>query len=271
MRTLNRGSSVRDERNRLIYDFLRFARVLRPKSIMLENVPGLGEGNRIKRFCDALTRLGYNWEQRVVNAADYGVPQRRRRFLLLASRVGAVALPTPTAQASTVREAIGDLPVPKKSDDTLHNLPEQRAPHVRALIRQIPKNGGSRSSLPKSLQLDCHIRSNGFYDVYGRMSWDDVAPTITSGCTNPSKGRFLHPTQNRAITLREAALLQTFPTSYFFSLKRGKEHVAAMIGNALPPRMIKAFATTVRGKVLRRPRRRGKVSRSNGIKAHGAT
>jgi DNA (cytosine-5)-methyltransferase 1 len=92
------------------------------------------------------------------------------------------------------------------------------------------------------VQLACHKRLAGFYDVYGRMAWDDVSPTITSGFVNPSKGRFLHPTRNRTITLREAALLQTFPRDYWFSFERGKYPVAALIGNALPPRFIETIA-----------------------------
>lgn len=88
------------------------------------------------------------------------------------------------------------------------------------------------------MQLECHRRSNGFYDVYGRMKWDDVAPTITAGCINPSKGRFLHPEMNRAVTLREAALLQSFPVDYRFSLRRGRFAIAEMIGNALPPLLV---------------------------------
>lgn len=246
MRTLNRGSSVEDSRNELVFQFLRFIRVLKPKAVMLENVPGLANDARMERFCERLHKLGYAFEKEIVNAADYGVPQRRRRMLLLANRVAAVTVPSALETRCTVRSAIESMPVPGDTSDRLHDLPETRAPHVLALIRKIPKDGGSRTALPDADQLDCHKATAGFYDVYGRMAWDAVAPTITSGCTNPSKGRFLHPTQDRAITLREAALLQTFPRKYFFSLDRGKEHAAAMIGNALPPRMIKVFAGTVK-------------------------
>ena len=94
--------------------------------------------------------------------------------------------------------------------------------------------------------LECHRKTGGFKDVYGRMAWDKPAPTITGGCTNPSKGRFLHPEENRAITLREAALLQTFPPNYKFSLGSGREGVATMIGNALPPRFIEFHAKTIK-------------------------
>jgi DNA (cytosine-5)-methyltransferase 1 len=96
------------------------------------------------------------------------------------------------------------------------------------------------------MQLDCHIRCNGFKDIYGRMAWNDVAPTITGGCFNPSKGRFLHPSRNRNITMREAALLQTFPRRYKFDLKAGKQGVALMIGNALPPELVRRQGVVIR-------------------------
>jgi len=111
------------------------------------------------------------------------------------------------------------------------------------IIRAIPKDGGSRSSLPERLVLNCHKASRaGFKDVYGRIKWDDVSPTITGGCGNPSKGRYLHPEDDRAISLREAAILQTFPKTYKFSLSKGRSSVALMIGNALPPEFIRRHA-----------------------------
>jgi DNA (cytosine-5)-methyltransferase 1 len=109
-------------------------------------------------------------------------------------------------------------------------------------IKRIPKDGGSRTDLGKEHQLKCHQNNDGFKDVYGRMAWDKPSPTITGGCFNPSKGRFLHPEEDRAISMREAALLQSFPSDYTFSLSRGKIAVAQMIGNALPPEFIRRHA-----------------------------
>jgi DNA (cytosine-5)-methyltransferase 1 len=246
MRTRNKVPSVQDERNELIFQFLRLVRSLLPHAIMLENVPGLDNDSRIARFTEALSRLGYMWDKGVVDAADHGVPQRRKRLILVASRDQPVSLPSPTRWRRTVVDAIAALPVAGRSGDEIHDLPEHRAAHVMDLIRAIPKDGGSRTDLPRARQLPCHKRTYGFHDVYGRLSWNDVSPTITSGCINPSKGRFLHPEEDRALTLREAALLQTFPRYYWFSLRRGKEHAAAMIGNALPPRLIARVARTVR-------------------------
>lgn len=253
IRTHRRGSCVADERNELVFEFVRFVRVLRPRAVMLENVPGLSNDKRMQGICRTLTQLGYSWEKRIADAADFGVPQRRRRMLLVASRAGKPEIPLDGGKATTVRDAIGHLDRPNRSRDPMHNVFEERAPHVVELIRRIPKNGGSRSSLDPKLRLDCHVRTDGFYDVYGRMAWDRVAPTITSGCTNPSKGRFLHPSQNRAITPREAALLQTFPKGYFISMRRGKEHAAALVGNALPPRMIKVIACAIRSALTKSP------------------
>jgi DNA (cytosine-5)-methyltransferase 1 len=144
-----------------------------------------------------------------------------------------------------VRQAIGALPPPGDSGDELHDLPEKRSEKVAQIIRAIPTNGGSRSALG-SQQLECHKRIDGFKDVYGRMRWDDVAPTITGGCVNPSKGRFLHPDQNRTITLREALLLQGFPADYQISLARGKFAAAELIGNAIPPPMVASYALSLR-------------------------
>lgn len=239
MKTRNGTVAMRDRRNALVFEFLRLVDGLKPKTILLENVPGLVRHWRFKKLLKALAELGYQCSFEVRNAAEYGVPQRRRRLILMGSRLGPIGLPQPTSVRRTVKDAIAALPHPKKSDDILHSLPARRSEKVQALINMIPKNGGSRTDLPPAKQLKCHQDSDGFKDVYGRMSWDTVSPTITSGCINPSKGRFLHPSQNRAITLREAALLQSFPESYRFSLARGKYPVAEMIGNALPPEFVR--------------------------------
>lgn len=247
MRTHNGGRRVRDKKNKdLVFELLRFVKKLRPKTIMMENVPGLNTNKRIKIICRRLERMGYAWERRVLNAADYGVPQRRKRMILFGSRFDFIKFAKVESRHRTVREAIGKLPRPGRSGDPLHDFPENRSQKVIKLIKRIPKDGGSRTALGKSSQLDCHKRHEGFKDVYGRMWWNRVAPTITGGCTNPSKGRFLHPVQDRAITLREAALLQSFPRKYRFSLIKGKGGVMTMIGNALPPEFIRRHAVEVR-------------------------
>lgn len=242
--TLNGKYENRDARNDLIFQFMRFVRGLLPKTIMLENVPRLANDRRLRKMLRTLKKLGYRFTMDVLDAADFGVPQRRRRFILLASRGGEIPFAPRARYQRVVRDAFRKLGKRAKQDP-LHNYKERRTDKIKRLIRMIPRDGGSRLALGKRRQLDCHKEFDGFKDIYGRMSWDEVAPTITTGCFNPSKGRFLHPTKHRAITLREAALLQTFPKSYFFSLERGRILAAEMIGNALPPEFIRRHALVV--------------------------
>ncbi|MEA2992572.1 MAG: (cytosine-5)-methyltransferase 1 [Alphaproteobacteria bacterium] len=247
LRTRNGANRNRDVRNNLVHEMLRFARAFRPKAVMMENVPKLARHKPFKDLCKGLRKLGYQLTFEVKDAARYGVPQRRRRLILLASRGFDIEFAVETRRFRSVRGAIGRMVEPGRSKDALHNVPEKkRAKKVLKLIRDIPKDGGSRGDLPKSRQLECHKRSDGFNDIYGRMAWSEVAPTITAGCFNPSKGRFLHPEKNRAITMREAALLQGFPRNYVFDLSAGKQAIALMIGNALPPEFIRRHALEIR-------------------------
>jgi len=246
MRTLNGSLAIRDRRNDLLFEFQRFVEDLQPKAVMLENVPGLARDRRFRAFCKKMNDLGYIGKHRVLDAADYGVPQRRRRLIYLAGLGMEVQFGNPSSVRKTVRDAIKGLPKPGRTRDHIHNLKEERTEGILQLIKRIPKNGGSRTDLPRRFQLGCHKACDGFKDVYGRMSWDDTAPTITGGCFNPSKGRFLHPTQNRAITMREAAILQGFPRTYKFSRKCPKTVLAVIIGNALPPSFVASHARSVR-------------------------
>jgi len=242
--TRNRGKKD-DPRNELVYEVLRFAITFRPKTIMMENVPTLASDDRLKKLCKKLEKVGYKIDVKVLKMSHYGVPQSRRRMILLASRfdnIEVVKQELDEDKMKTVRDAIAFLPPVGKTDDPLHNDSDKRSEKVKKLISLIPKDGGSRTDLGEEYQLECHKRINGFKDVYGRMAWDKPSPTITGGCNNPSKGRFIHPVENRVITLREAALLQTFPINYKFSLKSGKTGVATMIGNALPPTFIEFHA-----------------------------
>ena len=245
LRTLNGSKTVEDVRNDLIKDFLRFVKGLLPKAVMMENVPELAKDVRFTTFREKLESLDYvvNWA--ILDAQHYGVPQRRKRLVLLAGMERKIEF-APTADTlATVKIALQGLAAAGASGDPLHDLGEKRTRPVLERIAKIPKDGGSRTDLPDEEQLPCHQRCNGFKDVYGRMAWDDVAPTITGGCFNPSKGRFLHPEENRAITLREAALLQTFPRQYGFPNLKSKSDVALLIGNALPPEFIRRHASMV--------------------------
>jgi DNA (cytosine-5)-methyltransferase 1 len=250
LRTRNKRTSVKDDRNNLVDDFLRFIAVMKPKTVMLENVPALIKHSRFLTMRRNIHKLGYRTVVKVLDAADYSVPQRRKRLIMLASRVHTPVPAEKMSERMTVRKAIEHLGTRFSAHDKLHGMGENRSKEVRELIARIPKNGGSRSDLGAEYQLDCHKRSDGFRDVYGRMAWDNVAPTITSGCHNPSKGRFLHPSSDRAITLREAAILQGFPPNYRFNVNHGKESIALMIGNALPPPFIAAHAGSLKSGLL---------------------
>lgn len=237
MRRLNKKQIVRDDRNSLVLEFLRFVKELKPLTIMMENVPGLVNYYLFKRVVRELKALGYNPKVEIVNVMNYGVPQRRKRLVMVGSILGNLEVAKVDVPKATVRQAIGNLPDIPNSTDPVHKIVTKHIPRIQKMIAEIPKDGGSRKDLPKQYILECHKKENvGFHDVYGRLKWDDYSSTITGGCLNPSKGRFLHPEKNRCITAREAALLQTFPEDYKFPAHITKTAVALLIGNALPPK-----------------------------------
>jgi DNA (cytosine-5)-methyltransferase 1 len=237
MRTLNRVQPVEDERNNLIMEYVRVVKALKPYTIMMENVPGLVNYHLFKKAIVILRKAGYKWiDYKVVNVKNYGVPQSRRRLVLVGSRLGVIEVAKPLDKKKTVRQAIASLPLPANSKDPIHKIFPTHTPHVQERIKMTPKDGGSRTDLPKKYLLKCHDAENiGFNDVYGRLRWDDCSTTITGGCLNPSKGRFLHPEQDRCISAREAALLQSFPKNYKFPHDIPQSRLALLIGNALPP------------------------------------
>lgn len=250
IRTNNGRYTISDDRNNLINDYLRFVKEMRPKVAMLENVPGLKDDRRFNKFVNAMDKLGYQGEWKVLNVADYGVPQRRRRLIYVASCKKKVRISEKTLESRSVRQAIGDLPKAGESGDFMHDLPEKRTKKIQEMIALIPKDGGSRSGLPDKYILPCHKRNpEGFKDVYGRMAWDKPSPTITGGCASPSKGRFLHPEEDRCITPREASLLQGFPPKYIFPQGLSKDRLALMVGNALPVPFIFAHAKEIRNQI----------------------
>lgn len=250
LRTRKKSHSVSDIRNELLFEYLRFVDVFRPKALMMENVPALKFDERMKIFLCKLKEIGYlvtDESVRIENAANFGVPQRRNRMIMQVTKQEVLPAILP-AEKTTVRMAFekAELKPVGSSGDELHDNQSKHGVRVMDIIKAIPKDGGGRDSLPLNLVLNCHKKNPaGFKDVYGRMKWDDVAPTMTGGCGNPSKGRFLHPEENRAISLREAAILQTFPKNYWFSNKGGRTAIALMIGNALPPEFIRRHAVAI--------------------------
>lgn len=244
----NRKRDRTDERASLVLEALRFAEALSPETIWVENVPGIVRSGEKQQLRSGLSELGYGFGEPLrLSATDLGVPQRRVRSIFVASKSASVLervekLRTDFVGSTppTVRMALSDLkhlgPGEKCVIDSLHRA-RRHAPITIERLRAIPKNGGSRSALPAALQLSCHkkLGSNSFPDVYGRMAWDSPAPTLTTGCTDVTRGRFAHPEQDRAITLREAARLQTFPDSYKFI--GNPTEIARLIGNAVPYEM----------------------------------
>ena len=236
IRKKNKKRPKKDVRNKLIWEFIRFVEELMPITIMLENVPALAEYTEFRKAVLKLKRLGYEPHYEVLDIADFGVPQRRKRLVMLGSLLGPISPAAGDSPLITVRQAIGNLELPENSADPIHQIYPHHTPEVNQRIVITPHDGGSRSDLPEEYTLECHKKDGiGFHDVYGRLAWDKVSSTITGGCLNPSKGRFLHPEQNRCISAREAALLQTFPPKYVFPINIPRSSIALMIGNALPP------------------------------------
>jgi len=239
-----------DSRKELIFQAVRFAKLLQPRTIFFENVAGLS-GPRFSHILKALSRglrqLDYKLSRpRRVDAADFGVPQRRVRCIMVATqrkRRPVVGLSRFERSRTSVRSAIGDLKVLRSGEmdacDPMHRARSHSSLNLERLAL-IPADGGSRDALPANLRLACHKDHQGHPDVYGRMAWDAVAPTLTTGCADITRGRFAHPEQHRAITLREAARLQTFPDDYLFC-GNGSE-IARQIGNAVPYKMMKQLA-----------------------------
>lgn len=237
VRRLNRKQNIRDERNGLILEYLRLVKELLPLTIMMENVPGLINYYLFKDVVKELDKLGYRPKVKIVNVKNYGVPQNRKRLIMVGSLLGETDIAEGTSEKVTVKDAIGKLEPIETTKDPLHKITANHTPEVMERIRLTPKDGGSWKDLPEQYTLECHKKENvGFKDIYGRLRWNDYSSTITGGCLNPSKGRFLHPEEDRVITAREAALLQSFPRRYKFPVNIPKASLALLIGNALPPK-----------------------------------
>jgi DNA (cytosine-5)-methyltransferase 1 len=239
----------------LLNNFARFVSGFEPELVTMENVPELASRGRgvFERFVGTLEKHGYWTDWKIVHCPEYGVPQFRRRLVFLASRLGPIAVPKGRLHKAdkwrTVRETIADLPPLKAGEqdptDPLHVASQLSEINLRR-IRATPRDGGSRDAWPDDLALDCHRKESGrkYVSIYGRMTWDEPSPTMTTLCNGIGNGRFGHPVQDRAISLREAALLQSFPRSYQFwphDKTLNRKAVARMIGNAVPP----ALATAI--------------------------
>lgn len=257
-----------DSRNELIFEFVRLVKEIQPIAFVMENVPGLAKGigkTLFEKTLERLKRAGYiNLWHDILEVADFGVPERRKRLVVIGTQDRTVVLskPSPTHRNpnkpenglpiwKSVKEQIGDLPPIKAgkqySDDPLHKA-AGLSPLNFERMTFTPHDGGSRTSWPYHLWLKCHKKLReklltGYTDIYGRMKWGLPSPTITGGCAMISKGRYGHPEQNRAISLREAARLQTFPDSFIFEGNFGE--IAKQIGNAVPPLFAQKIAESL--------------------------
>ena len=239
-----------DFRNTLVGRFAEIAVELNPKMIIMENVPDLlakKHWHHYQAFKDTVEAAGYHIAVKILGMADYGTPQSRFRTVLIAARDFIPTLPEPVLspdQYRTVRDAIGTLPPLKAGgkdpDDPMHITSRHRKETIE-ILKQVPKDGGNS---PQGVGPECLDRVAGFYDVYGRLAWDKTAVTITARCRTPSCGRFVHPEQDRGLSVREAALLQGFPKDFYFEGPFDDKY--KQIGNAVSP----IFSTRLAGHVL---------------------
>ncbi len=252
--TLGRMDAA-DSRNDLISETQRFAREFLPAAVIFENVPGVARDPRFEMLRARLEGIGYHdFRAYDLFASDFGVPQRRRRLIAIALRAGRggvlpedlgtilpMSFPVKPPDAGDVIDLAGPI---EGTTDPLHRA-RRPTPLVLERIRAIPP-GGNRFDLPPHLRLECHkrIKRKGAWAPYGRIRRKGPAPTMTTKCTTPSCGRFVHPTEHRGISLREAALLQTFPPRYRFVGTHGS--IERQIGNAVPVRLAEALGLAVK-------------------------
>jgi DNA (cytosine-5)-methyltransferase 1 len=233
--------------NDLIYN-------IKPDFVFVENVPGFKEfyPDIYKSFLKPYQDLNYHFDCDIVNLKEYGVPQERRRYVFLASRDYEICLPEKTHGKGllpfvTVWDTIRKYP-PLKPGEKDPNVPNHECYNISEImlerLKNTPKDGGSRKSWADHLVLECHKKTDGRWDVYGRMAWKKPSNTLTCGCINVSKGRFAHPEQDRSISVREAAALQTFADNFIFY--EPMTTAARRIGNAVPPIVAHLFAERIR-------------------------
>ena len=240
----------------LLYSFSRLIEETQPSIVSMENVPQLVNTQIFNDFLTNLKSYGYFVSYQVVFCPDYGIPQRRRRLVLLASKLGEIYLISKTHTHEnyvTVKDTISNLK-PVEAGGFDKNDPLHRARRLNEInLKRIKntKEGGSWRNWPEELILECFKKPSGktYCSVYGRMKWDEPAPTMTTHCTGLGNGRFGHPKQDRAITLREAALFQTFPMEYKFYESLDKYNpsvICRQIGNAVPPKLGQIIAKSIK-------------------------
>lgn len=258
---LKKDISTEDERWKLIYEFKRLIETTSPEIISMENVPLVIKHKVFDDFVAALKENGYHISnyKKIVYCPDYGIAQKRQRLVLLASKLGPIELIAPTHKKDnyiTIKSVIGGLS-PIKDGETDKKDPLHRArklsPTNLKRIKQITQ-GQNWTNFTEDLISPCHKTEKGktFTVAYGRMKWDEPSPTITTHCIGFSNGRFGHPEQDRAISLREAALLQSFPSNYSFIDTEKPANIASIakhIGNAVPPKLGEVIAQSIKAHI----------------------
>lgn len=256
----------------LLYEFGRLVKEVQPDIVTMENVPAIASFKLKSVLADFVKLLGdegYHVHFQVVYCPDYGIPQTRKRLVLLASCLGDITLIPPTHTKDnyiTVRDTIAVLPPIEAGgtcpSDPLHRCRKLSPLNMRRMLAT--PYGGSWKDWPDDLLLECHKKSKGksFGSVYGRMVWEEPAPTMTTLCTGIGNGRFGHPEQNRAISVREAALFQTFPITYHFFENEDEVSLvkaSRYIGNAVPPKLGEVIAESIRQHIRKNRYEREKV------------
>lgn len=251
--TYSQSRKSKDDRWMLLREFKRLALAVLPEIVTMENVVGLSTQDVWDEFVTALESQKYKVSWAEVDCTKYGIPQSRKRLVLLASRLGPIKLVEPTTpKPLTVLEVIGSLPPiaagAKNAADPLHVAATLAPINMKRIQKSKP--GGTWRDWPEDLRAPCHRRASGktYPSVYGRMVWDKPSPTMTTQCYGFGNGRFGHPTQDRAISLREAAILQSFPADYSFLAKGEKvsfSKLGTLIGNAVPPKLGEAIGRSI--------------------------
>jgi DNA (cytosine-5)-methyltransferase 1 len=250
------ASRDQDKKWGLITEYLKKILIVQPTIVSMENVPGICKYEIFDQFVQGLKDNGYFVSFSIVYCPDYGIAQSRRRLVLLASKYGAIEMIAPThlkTEYLTVKDIIGELPELKDGgedpNDRLHRCSSLTSINMKRMLASKP--GGTWLDWPKELRSKCHEKDSGntYKSVYARMKWTSLAPTITTQFNNFGTGRFGHPEQNRALSIREGALIQTFPKSYeFFSAEASIDFKKAcrMIGNAVPVRLGEVIGLSIK-------------------------
>ena len=254
MRFKLKDANERDEKYDLLLEFGRLIEDIHPTIVSMENVPQIRDTKVFRKFLTILQKNGYYIDAKVIFCPNYGIPQTRRRFVLVASTLGDIHIIPPTHNKKDVHvsDFIEKLPAIAAGEtdpnDPLHRASALSEINLKRIRASVP--GGTWRDWPEELRCECHKKKTGqtYSSVYGRMTWDQIGPTITTQFFSYGTGRHGHPVQDRALSLREGALLQTFPADYDFINPNCPfvfRDVARHIGNAVPVKLGEVIGQTI--------------------------